>query len=66
MKFQQLFGNQNFYIVDNSGGLEDPDRKGNFQQIEKAIRAFVDSPPTSPIARDWFANQQQNRVNSDK
>jgi len=66
MKFQQLFGNQNFYIIDNSGGLEDPDRKGNFDQVEKAIRAFVDKPPTSPIARDWFTNQRQNRVNSDK
>lgn len=66
MKFQQLFGNQNFYIIDNSGGLEDPDRKGNFDQVEKAIRAFVDKPPTSPIARNWLGNQQRNRANSDK
>ena len=66
MKFQQLFGNQNFHIVDNSGGLEDPDRKGNFQTIEKAIRAFVGKPPTSPIARNWLGNQQRNRANSDK
>ena len=66
MKFQQLFGNQNFYIIDNSGGLEDPDRKGNFQAVEKAIRAFVDKPPTSPIARNWLGNQQRNRANSDK
>ena len=66
LKFQQLFGNQNFYIIDNSGGLEDPDRKGNFQAVEKAIRAFVDKPPTSPIARNWLGNQQRNRANSDK
>jgi len=66
MKFQQLFGNQNFHIIDNSGGLEDPDRKGNFQAVEKAIRAFVDKPPTSPIARNWLGNQQRNRANSDK
>ena len=66
MKFQQMFGNQNFYIIDNSGGLEDPDRKGNFQAVEKAIRAFVGKPPTSPIARNWMADQQKNRANSDK
>lgn len=66
MKFQQLFGNQNFHIVDNSGGLEDPDRKENFQTVEKAIRAFVGKPPTSPIARNWLGNQQRNRANSDK
>ena len=45
MKFQQLFGNQNFYLVDNSGGLEDPDRKENFEAVEKAIRRFISSPP---------------------
>ena len=32
MKFQQLFGAGNFHIVDNSGGLEDPDRKANLDR----------------------------------
>ena len=66
MKFQQLFGNQNFYIVDNSGGLEDPERKVNFEAVEKAIRAFINSPPRKPQAKSWFAKQQQDRAKSDK
>ena len=58
MKFQQLFGNQNFYLIDNSGGLEDPDRKENFVRVEKAIRAFVNSPPSKSQAKSWLASQQ--------
>ena len=58
MKFQQLFGNQNFYIVDNSGGLEDPDRKENFENIEKSIRAFLSSPPRRPEAKSWLTGQR--------
>ena len=37
MKFQQMFGAPNFFVVDNSGGLEDPERKENFDRVEKAI-----------------------------
>ena len=66
MKFQQMFGNQNFYIIDNSGGLEDPERKVNFEAVEKAIRAFINSPPRKPQAKSWFAKQQQDRAKSDK
>jgi predicted kinase len=58
MKFQQLFGNQNFYIVDNSGGLEDPDRRENFENIEKSIRAFLSSPPRKPQAKSWLTGQR--------
>ena len=58
MKFQQLFGNQNFYIVDNSGGLEDPDRRENFENIEKSIRAFLSSPPRKPEAKSWLSGQR--------
>ena len=57
MKFQQLFGNENFYIVDNSGGLEDPNRKENFEAVEKAIRRFVNTPPRKPQAKSWLADQ---------
>ncbi len=57
MKFQQLFGNQDFYIVDNSGGLEDPNRKENFEAVEKAIRRFVNTPPRKPQAKSWLADQ---------
>jgi predicted kinase len=58
MKFQQLFGNANFYIVDNSGGLEDPNRKENFVAVEKSIRKFVNEPPRKPQAKSWLANQK--------
>ena len=61
MKFQQLFGNQNFYLVDNSGGLEDPDRKENFEAVEKAIRRFINSPPRKPQAKSWLADQRPTK-----
>lgn len=58
MKFQQLFGNQNFYLVDNSGGLEDPDRKENFETVEKAIKRFINSPPRKPQAKSWLTDKR--------
>ena len=58
MKFQQMFGNENFYIIDNSGGLEDPERKENFVTVEKAIRRFVNEPPRKPQAKSWLINQK--------
>jgi len=57
MKFQQLFGNQNFYIIDNSGGLEDPDRKENFEVVERAVKRFITTPPRKPQAKSWLADQ---------
>ena len=58
MKFQQLFGNQNFYLVDNSGGLEDADRKENFETVEKAIKRFINSPPRKPQAKSWLTDKR--------
>ena len=66
MKFQQLFGNNNFYLVDNSGGLEDNERRENFVNVEKAIRSFVSTPPNSRMAKAWLASQQQSRAKSNK
>lgn len=66
MKFQQIFGAGNFHVIDNSGGLEDPERKENFDNVDKSIRKFVNTPPQSRIAKTWFADQQQSRANSDK
>lgn len=54
MKFQQVFGAKDFHVVDNSGGLEDPDRKENFDNVYKSVRAFIDSPPSSHIAKKWL------------
>ena len=58
MKFQQVFGNANFNIIDNSGGLEDPNRKENFTAVDKIIKRFVNEPPRKPQAKSWLANQK--------
>ena len=55
MAFQQVFGSANFYVVDNSGGLEDPDRAENFNRVEKDIRKFLSSSPSSRAAKQWLA-----------
>tara|TARA_B100001287_G_scaffold262491_1_gene252466 strand:- start:4016 stop:4693 length:678 start_codon:yes stop_codon:yes gene_type:complete len=54
MKFQQIFGASNFHIVDNSGGLEDPDRKQNFDKVYKNIQNFISTKPTRPLAKRWL------------
>lgn len=58
MSFQQVFGASNFHVVDNSGGLEDPDRASNFDQIYREIRKFIQSPPSSHIARKWIQDNK--------
>lgn len=66
MGFQQVFGNRNFYVVDNSGGLEDPQRKSSFNEIYKDIRQWLNQPTRNRIANAWLADQQQDRAKSDK
>ncbi len=63
MAFQQLFGAANFYVVDNSGGLEDPDRKQNFARVQKAIDRFINAPPKRREARAWLDAQKPSAVN---
>lgn len=58
MKFQQLFGAGNFHIVDNSGGLEDPERKENFLKVDKAIDKFLNKSPSLPQAKNWIKDQK--------
>ena len=58
MKFQQLFGAGNFHIVDNSGGLEDPDRKANFLEVDRAIYKFLMSSPSDRRAKAWIQDQK--------
>lgn len=60
MKFQQLFGASNFHVVDNSGGLEDPDRKQNFVEVTRAIDKFLNTAPTMPAARNWLNDQKKS------
>ena len=40
MKFQQMFGAPNFFVVDNSGGLEDPERKKTLIELKKRLISF--------------------------
>lgn len=58
MAFQQLFGAANFYVVDNSGGLEDPNRKENVGNVQKAIDKFINSPPKTRQAKAWLTSQK--------
>lgn len=62
MKFQQVFGAKNFHVVDNSGGLEDPDRKENFDSVYKSIRSFILSAPTSHIAKKWLDDAKRKNT----
>ena len=66
MAFQQVFGSANFYVVDNSGGLEDPDRAKNFNQVEKNIRKFLSSPPSNRAATKWIADQKSSVLQADE
>lgn len=63
MKFQQLFGAANFHIVDNSGGLEDPERAENFRDVEKSIDKFINRPPRMPVARKWMQMKKAEKAN---
>lgn len=60
MGFQQVFGASNFYVVDNSGGQEDPERKQNFEQIYKHVRTWVNSPVRNRQANAWHAVQAKS------
>jgi len=62
MKFQQVFGASNFHVVDNSGGLEDPDRKENFDNVYKKVRAFISSSPSSHTAKKWLDSQKSKNT----
>ena len=59
MKFQQVFGASNFHVVDNSGGLEDPDRKQNFMNVDKSIVKFLSASPKMPAAKQWIQSQKR-------
>jgi len=64
MKFQQLFGASKFQVVDNNGGLEDPDRAENFKVVEKNITAFISRPPSNRYAKAWIENEQKKISNA--
>jgi hypothetical protein len=68
MKFQQLFGADKFQVIDNNGGLEDPDRAENFEVVAKNVDAFVNRPPRSKYAKAWIEDQKKkkNTLNQQK
>ena len=59
MKFQQIFGAAHFHIIDNSGGLEDPDRKQNFDKVYKNIKNFLEQKPERSMAKRWMDQQSK-------
>ena len=61
MKFQQLFGADKFQVVDNNGGLEDPERAENFEQVARNVDRFVNRPPRSKYAKAWIEDQKKKR-----
>jgi len=52
-KYQQIFGANKFFIVDNSGGLEDPTRSKNFDKVYNNTQKFLNSPVSSK-AQQWI------------
>ena len=61
MKFQQVFGAANFHVVDNSGGLEDPERKENFLEVTRAIDKFLMKAPQNRMAQQWLADNKKSK-----
>jgi len=58
MKFQQVFGAGRFHIIDNSGGLEDLDRKENFDKVYVETQRFLNTPPSKRAALAWIQQQK--------
>ncbi len=58
MKYQQIFGADRFYIIDNSGGLEDLDRTKNFDKAYNELQRFINTPPKHKKALEWIQNQK--------
>lgn len=59
MKFQQVFGADRFIVIDNSGGLEDPNRKEAFTKVEGSIRTFLTAEPRNKTAIDWIKQNKK-------
>jgi len=57
-KFQKLFGNTNFIIVDNNVPIEDKDL---FSDVWKDIKKFVKKPIKNHIARLWIETEKAKK-----
>ena len=59
MKFQQVFGASKFHIIDNSGGLDDPERQENFTKVYKEVNRFLSQNPSKRAAKQWLAKHSK-------
>jgi len=59
MKFQQIFRPDRFFVIDNSGGLEDLDRKENFDKVYNETQRFLNTPPSKKAALAWIQQQKE-------
>jgi len=57
MAYQQEFGADNFYIVDNSAGEQTVKQKKDFETVWKRFRSFLNSKPRRPQAKYWMKQQ---------
>ena len=57
MRFQQLFGRDNFYIVDNSDNSE-VDRTKHMQKTYTSLQRWLSVAPNDSAARAWMASVQ--------
>ena len=56
-KLQNIFGTNNFVVVDNNKKKEDINIK-----VYKAVRKLVNRDPQSKVAKDWIARELTKRV----
>jgi len=42
--------------------LEDPERAGNFREVEKDLYRFLETPPRMPQAKQWIDTQTKDRA----
>jgi dephospho-CoA kinase len=61
MKYQQIFKADNFFIVDNSGGLEDPTRSENFDKVYNNTQKFINAP-VGKKATKWIEKEKQEQL----
>ena len=54
-RFQSLFG-ENFYIIDNNSTISPDDLDREITRVHTKIRSWANTPPKSPIAKQWMAN----------
>lgn len=52
-RLQQMFGKNNFHIIDNSYDQR-PRVWDNIAYIDKQVTEFLNSPPSKPLAKDWI------------